>query len=59
MEARFAAMEGDFESGVREEVAEELDILREELETAVTPADVAGSVAALEDQLGPVAEEGA
>lgn len=59
MEARFAAMEGDLESGVREEVAEELDILREELETAATPADVAGSVAALEDQLGPVAEEGA
>jgi hypothetical protein len=42
VEARFAAMDGDLEADTREAVAEELEILREELETAATPRDVAG-----------------
>jgi hypothetical protein len=55
IEARFGAIRGDLEAEVRDEVAEELGIIRTELETAATPADVAGSVEALEGFLSETA----
>jgi hypothetical protein len=56
IEARFEAMREALDAETREEVAEELEILRTELETAATPDDVAGSVAALERMLAAAAE---
>jgi len=58
VESRFEAIRGDLDDGVREAVAEELGILRTELETAATPDDVAGSVDALEEFLSETADGG-
>jgi hypothetical protein len=56
IEARFEEIRGDLDAPVRDELAEELAIVRTELETAATPDDLSGSVAAIERILGEVAE---
>ncbi|MFB6280649.1 MAG: hypothetical protein ABEH40_01350 [Haloferacaceae archaeon] len=56
IEERFERIESDLDGETAESVSGELDVLRTELETAATPADVAGSVEALEAALGDVAE---
>ena len=58
VESRFEAIRGDLDDEVRGEVDQELDVLRTELETAATPADVAGSVDALGVFLGETADGG-
>ena len=55
MEARFEAMASDLDNETRSAVDEELDILREELETARPPWDVENSVVALHRLLDDVA----
>lgn len=56
MERRFSGFESDLDGETRSEVSEELDILRQELETVRPPWDVVGSVEALHDMLDEVAE---
>jgi len=58
IERLFEAMRSALDDETVDRVAEELDILRTEVETTATPADVAGSVEALERALGPVVREG-
>ncbi|MFB6202663.1 MAG: hypothetical protein ABEI98_11730 [Halorhabdus sp.] len=56
MEERFADFASDLDGDTRAEVDEELGILRRELETARPPRDVEGSVEALHEMLGGVAD---
>ncbi|MFB6168494.1 MAG: hypothetical protein ABEJ43_06565 [Haloferacaceae archaeon] len=51
MEERVAGFESALDGQTRSDVAEELDVLRTEMETARPPADVAGSVDALHELL--------
>jgi len=55
IEARFEAIEATLDGEAADDIASELGILSTELETAATPDDVAGSVAALEDALEEIA----
>jgi hypothetical protein len=57
IEAHYPDIESDLDEETRAEVSEELDIIRTELETAATPDDLGGSVAALERFLADVADE--
>jgi hypothetical protein len=57
IEAHYPDIESDLDDETRAEVSEELDIIRTELETAATPDDLGGSVAALERFLGDVADD--
>jgi hypothetical protein len=52
VEARYEAMADDLDAETRELVEPELELLGEELRTAVPPADVANSIAPLTDDLG-------
>jgi hypothetical protein len=58
VESRFEAIRADLDDDVRGEVAEELGVLRTELETAATPDDVVGSVDALEELLAETVNGG-
>ncbi len=52
VEARYEALADDLDAETRELVEPELELLGEELRTAVPPADVANSIAPLTDDLG-------
>lgn len=55
VEERYAGIESDLDADTAEGVSTELDILRTELETAATPADVAGSIDKLDELLAETA----